>query len=122
MGAKSYTALNKSWTPDNKNAVVAVQEDDGNFSTNSVPNSYYLEDGSYFRAKNLILGYTLPKNITSKFSSTQLRVYLQATNLFTLTGYSGIDPEIAGSDTSFGIDAGAYPSQKEFIFGINLSF
>ncbi|MBY5957575.1 TonB-dependent receptor [Membranicola marinus] len=122
VGAKSYTALNKSWTPDNKNAVVAIQEDNGNFSTNGVPNSYYLEDGSYFRAKNIILGYTLPVNITRKFSSTNLRIYLQATNLFTATKYSGIDPEISGSDTSFGIDAGAYPTQKEFIFGINLSF
>jgi hypothetical protein len=92
-----------------------------NFSTNSVVNSYYIEDGSYFRLKNLQLGYTLPANIVSKVSIRSLRIYVQSVNLFTITKYSGLDPEIGGDDTAFGIDSGNYPNVKQFIVGLNLT-
>jgi hypothetical protein len=72
--------------------------------------------------KTLQLGYTIPSNLLSKISIQSLRVYVQVVNLFTITKYSGMDPEISGSDISFGIDAGNYPLVKQLLFGINVSF
>ncbi|MEX2336178.1 MAG: TonB-dependent receptor [Fulvivirga sp.] len=120
-GAKSHTALYDSWTPDNHNATVPVQETGSNFSTGNEPNSYFVEDGSYLRAKNIQLGYSLPSSVLDKFGVGRLRVYVQTVNLFTITKYSGVDPELTGSATAFGIDAGAYPSSRQFILGVNLS-
>ncbi|MCX2739526.1 SusC/RagA family TonB-linked outer membrane protein [Pontibacter anaerobius] len=129
LGAKSKTALYDSWTPENRNATAPIQERTGSFSTSTVPNSYYVEDGSYLRAKNVQLGYTLPTNLLSNYGVGSLRVYVQATNLFTITDYSGIDPEITGYDangnvttTAFGIDEGNYPNMRQYLVGLNLSF
>ena len=120
-GAKSYTALYDSWTPSNMNATAPIQETGGSFSTANVPNSYFVEDGSYLRAKNVQLGYSLSENMLEDMGVGSFRVYVQATNLFTITGYSGVDPELTGSSTAFGIDEGAYPSPRQFILGVNLS-
>ena len=58
-----------------------------------------------------------------KIKMEKLRVYIQAVNLFTITKYSGLDPELSGSSAAFGIDFGNYPNnQKQFVFGINLNF
>lgn len=121
-GAKSHTALYDSWTPDNPDASVPIQESDNSFSTNQVPNSYFVEDGSYLRLKNVQVGYTLPARLMNPLGVEQLRVYAQAANLFTITGYSGIDPEISGNVTSFGIDEGTYSTPRQFLFGVNLTF
>lgn len=122
-GGKSKTALYDSWRPDHHDATAPIQENSGTFSTNTVPNSYFVENGAYFRAKNMMLGYTLPAHALERIGVDKLRIYVQAANLFTVTKYSGIDPEIAGSGvTDFGVDEGAYPTQREFLFGINLSF
>ncbi len=115
QGAKSHTALYNSWTPQNMNAKAPIQETTSSFSTNSVPNSYYVEDGSYLRARQIQLGYTLPSEALERYGITRLRLYVQAVNPFTITSYSGLDPEIAGDATSFGIDEGAYPNQKQFL-------
>lgn len=125
-GAKSKTALYNSWTPENHNAKAPIQENSSSFSTINVPNSYFVEDGSYLRAKNVQLGYTLSPTILKKIKMQQLRIYVQATNLFTLTGYSGLDPEVSrnadNNPTVFGIDEGSYPSSKQYTVGINLTF
>ena len=122
-GAKSKTALYDSWRPDHMNAKAPIQENAGSFSTNNVPNSYFVDNGAYLRAKNIQLGYTLPAGLLNRLHVDRLRVYIQAANLFTITKYKGIDPEIGGSGvTDFGIDEGAYPSQREFLVGVNLSF
>lgn len=131
-GAKSHTMLYDSWTPDNMDASAPILEDATSFSSNEVQNSYYVEDGSYLRLKNLQLGYTLPVDVIQKVGLSKLRIYVQAANLFTITNYSGPDPEIGfnagggpdqgGSPTAFGIDEGAYPTHREFIIGINLSY
>ncbi|WP_082111713.1 SusC/RagA family TonB-linked outer membrane protein [Spirosoma radiotolerans] len=120
--AKSHTALYDSWTPDHHDAKAPIQETVGSFSTASVPNSYFVENGGYLRARNVQLGYTLPANTLQKLGVGRLRVYVQAANLFTITKYSGLDPELTGNTTSFGIDTGAYPNQRQYLFGINLSF
>lgn len=85
----------------------------------------YIEDGSYLRLKNLTFGYTLPKELISKIHLKQLRFYVGAQNIWTLTNYTGLDPEVNFFDTDNtkqGIDYGAYPSNKTFLAGLNISF
>ncbi|MFD3000173.1 SusC/RagA family TonB-linked outer membrane protein [Pontibacter toksunensis] len=122
QGAKSRTAVYNAWTPENRDAIAPIQENVGSFSTSNVPNSYYVEDGSYLRMKNVQLGYTLPAALISKYGMGSLRVYVQAANLFTITNYSGIDPEISGGTTAFGIDEGNYPNMRQYLVGLNVSF
>ncbi|WP_161973340.1 TonB-dependent receptor [Arcticibacter tournemirensis] len=126
-GAKSYTALYDSWTPQNHNASAPIQEETNSFSTNAVPNSYFVESGSYLRLKNAQIGYSLPVKTLQRFGVSRLRVYLSAANLFTVTKYSGVDPEIGtssetDSQTAYGVDDGSYPSQRTFLLGLNLTF
>ena len=121
-GQKSTDLLYNSWTSTNTGAKVPKASNKSNFSTNTEICDYYIEDGSFLRLKNIQLGYTIPQSITEKVSISSLRVYLQAVNLFTITKYSGLDPELGGWDTSFGMDAGNYPLVKQFLFGINVSF
>ena len=85
--------------------------------------SWAIEDGSHIRLSNISIGYTLPKKITSKLSVQNLRVYLTGNNLFLWTKYSGYDPEVStrGSGLTPGVDFGAYPRSRTFVFGINLS-
>lgn len=125
--AISKDALYNSWRPDRPNAKVPILERTGNFSNGSGAfNSYLMEDGSYLRAKTLSLGYTVPAGNLTRFGLDKLRIYAQAANLFTITNYTGLDPELPGSNTAstnFGIDGGIYPAnQKTFTFGINLGF
>jgi hypothetical protein len=84
--------------------------------------SYYLEDGSFLRVKNVLLGYQLPLKIQFIKSA---RVYISGQNLFTVTKYRGYDPEVNSdfnSNTSYGVDAYAYPAARTITFGANLTF
>lgn len=121
QGQKSHDLLYNSWTGSNTDATVPKASNKSNFSTNMTINSYYVEDGSYLRLKNLQLGFTVPESKISKLRISSLRVYVMAVNLFTITGYSGLDPEIGGDDQAFGIDSGNYPSAKQFLFGLKVS-
>ena len=127
-GPNGKTALYDSWTPGHHNATAPIQEINSNFSNGSnggVPTSYNLEDGSYFRNKTMIIGYNLPKSLLEKIKVERFRVYIQAVNLFTITNYSGLDPELSGRNSSaFGIDYfGNYPNnQKQYVIGFNLGF
>ena len=122
QGQKSKDLLYKSWTPTRTNTTVPMASNSGNFSTNSQVTSYYIEDGSYLRAKNITLGYTIPASVLSKINIKSLRVYIQTANLFTLTKYTGLDPELGGDDRAFGADTGNYPLVKQLIFGLNVNF
>lgn len=83
----------------------------------------YIEDGSYVRLRNIQIGYTLPEAFLDKIGSSNWRFYISAENLFTITGYSGIDPEIgAASSFDIGIDRGVYPQARTFRFGTSLTF
>jgi len=85
----------------------------------------YIEDGSYVRLKSITLGYTFSPMLVKKIGLTALRLTFNATNLFTITGYDGYDPEIGVSTASanvFGLDNGRYPSPTTFAFGLNASF
>ena len=84
--------------------------------------SFYVEDGSYMRCKLMQIGYTLPKKWVG---DTDLRISFSAQNPFTITGYSGMDPErpaLDGSVIETGIDNTAYPSPRTFLFGIDFKF
>jgi len=85
----------------------------------------YIEDGSYLRIKNIALGYNFPKKMLTNLHLQSLRVYANVQNLYTLTKYTGFDPEIGASTTStnvYGLDNGRYPSPQVYSFGLNLSF
>ncbi len=81
-----------------------------------------VHDGSYFRLKNIQLGYTLPENLTRKVSISKFRVFVSAENLKTWTKYHGFDPEISSGGTSLGIDYGVYPQARVWTVGCNLAF
>ncbi|SDD44220.1 TonB-linked outer membrane protein, SusC/RagA family [Algoriphagus faecimaris] len=122
-GAAISERLKNSWTPENPNATVPIVERTTNFSTSEQANSYYIEDGSYLRLQNVTIGYTLPPNLLEKYNLQRARIFAGANNLFTLTGYTGLDPAVGGSaDTTFGIDIGNYPVTRGYTFGVNLSF
>ena len=91
---------------------------------NTFSSTYNLFDGSYFKIKQIQLGYTLPKNLLKKVAISNLRVYTSLENFFCFTSYPGLDPETAtaNSASSIGIDMGTYPTAKQLIFGVNLSF
>lgn len=86
-------------------------------SHNRDNNSRMVEDGAYLRLKNVQLGYTLPEKIVNKVGISRCRVYVSCTNVFTLTGYTGYDPEVGG-----GVDYGNYPQSRTVQMGLNLNF
>lgn len=129
VGAKSKTALYDSWTPENQDAKVPILEETQTLSNNQAPNSYFVEDASFLKLKNLQLGYSIPKSVLADVGISELRIYVQGSNLFTATNYSGVDPEVGffpgdggGGSTSFGIDEGSYPTARKFLIGINLTY
>ena len=80
-------------------------------------------DGSYFKIKQIQLGYTLPRNLTEKIAISNLRVFAMLDNFFTFTKYIGLDPETATTGgNALGFDMGNYPTAKSIIFGVNLDF
>lgn len=96
-------------------------------ANNARVSTRFLEDASYMRLKNIQIGYTIPN--TQRIGISRLRIYLAATNLFTITKYPGMDPEMTVSanssgegDRAAGIDWGTYPVARSFTIGINLTF
>lgn len=86
--------------------------------------SWAVEDASFLRLSNLTLGYTLPTRLVRKMRLDRLRFYFTASNLFVITKYSGYDPEVStrGNSLTPGVDYGAYPRSRSYVFGMNLSF
>ena len=85
----------------------------------------YIEDGSYLRFKNVSLSYSVPQRIINRYGVDNLKVTAGVQNLYTITNYSGFDPEIGASQTSanvYGLDNGRYPSPRIFIFGLDVAF
>ena len=97
-------------------------EADGGMNQNWRSSDLMVYDGSFLRLRNLTLGYTLPERWTRSVLISKLRLYLNAENLFTLTSYHGLDPEISSGGTSLGIDKGVYPQARTLSAGINLTF
>ena len=121
--------LTDSWTPENRNAKYPIL--DANDNVSSQPSEFYVDDGSYVRLRSLQLGYTVPP--TRAFAGLQnMRVYVRGENLFTITGYDGLDPALpalsaggsAGDirDQARGLDRGVYPTSRIFTVGVGLAF
>lgn len=114
-------------TPEQLNAANANAKLPLAYSENGYVSTLGIEDGSYLRLNTLTLGYTLPNNLIKKAGISNLRVYGSIYNVFTITGYSGLDPEVS-TDTSknsypkSGLDWGTYPRARSFVLGVNLSF
>ena len=99
------------------------------YSENGVTSSIAIEDGSYLRLNTLTLGYSLPDKVLHKAGLSKLRIYGTIYNLFTLTGYSGLDPEVSANTSqnkakypTVGLDWGTYPRARSFVVGLNLAF
>ena len=89
---------------------------------NRMNSSYFIEDGSFFRIRNIQLGYTLPQQYTERIKLKKVRLYTNVQNLKTWSKNTGYTPEIGGSALAFGIDTGTYPMPMIFTYGINLTF
>lgn len=101
------------------------------YNENGVVSTLGIEDGSYLRLNTLTLGYTLPSSsvVAKTVGLSALRIYGTIYNLFTITGYSGLDPEVSTSEFSNnstyptpGLDWGSYPRARSFVLGVNLTF
>ncbi len=124
-GSGKVTDVLRAWTPQNTNTDIprASFIDPAN---NKRSSSFYVEDGSYLRLKNISVGYNLPASLMSKLKISGARVYVSGQNLLTFTKYKGYDPEVGRSDLtglfSVGVDVSAYPQSKLISAGIDLSF
>ncbi|MFY9151633.1 MAG: TonB-dependent receptor [Prolixibacteraceae bacterium] len=124
VGNRSPQRLYESWTPERaaSGAKITLPIAETHDTNSQLPNSSFVESGSYFRMKNLQIGYTLPSDLVSRMKISNLRVYVQASNLFTITPYSGLDPEIRSTnDRHNGLDQGIYPTSQTIMVGLNLS-
>ncbi|MEI6434717.1 MAG: TonB-dependent receptor [Bacteroidota bacterium] len=90
---------------------------------NYTPSDHYIQDGSFLRIRNVILGYSMPAAWSAKIFMQKIRLYIKADNLYTFTKFTGYTPEIGSDDVlSAGIDYGAYPITAVYSIGINLNF
>ena len=123
----SEERVNKAWHPtQNPNGTLPL------FTTNNTKpeagqsTSGYITNGSYLRMQTLTLGYSLPKKIVNKIGFSRIRFYAQMSNVFTITGYEGLDPEVnslnINGDRGRGIDYGGYGVPRQYLFGVNIDF
>ena len=138
--AKTSDVLN-AWTPTNTNTNLPRITTASAMGGNALPNSFYVEDGSYLRLKNFQVGYTVAKGMFKKLPLEKIRAYFGVQNLFTITKYSGYDPEVAvipretlnaaatggrSKDVNIlfnrGVDSRAYPRDRTYTIGLQLSF
>lgn len=121
QGNRSKRALYDAWQPSNPSGTVPIM--DANDQVSSRPSSYFIENGSYFRIKNVQLTYNMPAKLIKKTALDNAQVYLQVQNMATFTKYTGLNPEIqTGTDNTLGFDGGYMPVSKTVILGINFGF
>jgi len=123
------STMNDYWQEEGDNSAVP-RLDRNNANDNMRFSDRYVYDGSYFRIKNLQLGFTLPKEWSGKIMVDNIRLYLAAQNLLTISKYPGFDPEVGrGNDQTngsgvldIGIDRGLYPLARSYMVGLTLTF
>ncbi|MFK7771257.1 MAG: SusC/RagA family TonB-linked outer membrane protein, partial [Saprospiraceae bacterium] len=122
-GAAISDRVKDSWTFDNPSGDIPIFENVANFSTIQQSNSFYVEDGSYFRLQNVTLSYTFPTDLIDKWNIGKLKVFGGVNNLLTITGYDGLDPSVGGgADTNFGVDLGNVPITRSWTLGVDVEF
>ena len=117
VAQNQMTTVLDRWRPDNPtNTMPRAVFSDPN--KNNRVSDRFLESGDYLRLKSITIGYTLPKKYTKKALMDEVRFSFSGQNLYTLTRYTGLDPEVGGS----GIDSNVYPLTRNFTFGLNITF
>jgi TonB-linked SusC/RagA family outer membrane protein len=137
VGGVSTRVLYDGWTPENNNATLpqlgSGASDGYTPFIRGASNDYYVEDGSFLRGRTIQLGYTIPSTVASKVGLSNVRIYIQGQNYFTVTNYSGPDPDISiqganasannqNGDLRMGLDDAAFPNPRQVLVGLNLSF
>jgi TonB-dependent starch-binding outer membrane protein SusC len=124
LSNRSKRRLYESWgspyLTDNKDAKMPIAQVNDSYS--QLPSSYYIEDGSYLRLRNLQIGYDLSDYVKKAAGINRLQIYVSGTDLFTITNYSGLDPQVNASDSGFGVDLGNWPAPRRYTLGVNMSF
>ncbi len=120
----SYDRVEKAWHPEtNPDGTLPLWVRGDTHAENNVPHTQYIADGSYLRMQTLTLGYTLPKQWLQRINMKRIRFYAQLSNVFTITGYEGLDPEVRqSSDRLRGVDYGSYGMPRQYLFGVNIDF
>jgi len=123
-GGRAISArVKNSWTFEHPRGNQPIFENVSNFSTNTQSNSFYIEDGSYFRMQNITLAYNVGAETIDRWGLDHMRISASVNNLFTITNYRGLDPSVGGNlDHNFGIDGGNYPITRNWTLGVNIRF
>jgi len=128
-GDANYRKEINPWTPTNTDTTFPrlgyLSSPDRGINSNARGDSdRWIEDGSFLRLRNVELGYSLPSNWLSKASIANARLYVSAQNLFTITKYKGLDPDVVGANVNLepGVDNGNYPSSRIISFGLSVGF
>lgn len=124
LGAQQFHAVHgdyrNRWTPTNPSNIPSGR--DGT----EILSSQFIEDGSYITMKNIALAYTVDSKLLNKLGLSNVKIYASVENLFTITDYSGFDPEatasVSNADADVGIDYNTYPINRSFTFGLNVTF
>ena len=125
----SRDRVQNAWHPEtNPNGTLPMWVSGDTAPETTLSHSGYIQDGSFLRMQTLTLGYSLPKSIVSKVNLSRVRIYAQLANVFTLTGYEGLDPEVrsnngdSSNDMMKGVDYGSYGMPKQYLIGLNVEF
>ncbi|MGN6177882.1 MAG: SusC/RagA family TonB-linked outer membrane protein [Mucilaginibacter sp.] len=119
--AGSASDVNNVYVTNPNTNVVGLRNDNTNDNTRS--SNLYIQDGSFLKCKNITLGYRLPENLLSKIYVHSIRIYATVTNVFTITKYQGMDPEIGSwNPLQAGWDSGYYPQPRVYTVGANITF
>lgn len=124
-GSKSDRLLG-AWSPTNTNSSVPSLTQNAS-SYEYATSSYYIQDASFLKLKNIQIGYTLPVQeiFGTNIGLSKFRVYVSASNLFTITKFDGIDPEVSATPSDYpaiGVDLGVYPQARQYLVGFSLNF
>lgn len=128
VGDPNNPTYRDNWGPNLTGTVPAPSSDQARNEVNFRNSDFYIEDGSYFRLKNIQLSYTFSKDFCKRSSIQGLKLYVSASNLFTITKYTGLDPEVGkriGTESNnlfIGIDEGNYPQSRSYMFGVVFDF
>lgn len=119
--ANSFSSVLNAWTPENQNtSIAAVRDSKAGYVSNV--DTHWVEDGSFIRGRNLLIGYTFPAAMTERLKVSNLRVYLSAQNFFLSTKFSGNDPEVSTYTNPFsqGQTFFDYPKPTVYMFGLSM--
>lgn len=117
---KLWVDVKDRWSTSNTTGTQprAGANDMGKYFTSSAE----VHNGSYFKIKQIQLGYTLPKSLLKKVFINNMRIYASLEDFFTFTSYDGFDPEVTGVGNSLGVDKGSYPTSKKAVVGVSVTF